>query len=226
MAAGADAMDEALPETRPIRAWSAGRWPGTAQGHLRRPRRRGHVPHAAARSGDRDHRTHRRQALRLVRDGGCRPVPGGPGVHAEPAGGHVPGRARSPHADRPGMAARVAPQARPGAHAALPAVPHARRDAAAHARRGRTSWISRSGRPASSCRPAIGSASRCAGATTSIPAGREPGSESWATLHRRRPLPAQRRAGPTAGDLRQARHAPLRSRRPAHVLLPVVPPKE
>ena len=52
-------------------------------------------------------------------------------------GSRVSGRARSAYADRPGLAARFAPQARSEALAALPPVSHARRDPAAHAGRGR-----------------------------------------------------------------------------------------
>ena len=77
-------------------------------------------------SGNRDHRADRRQAVGLVVDAGCRPVPGGARVRARHEGGGVPRRARSAHADGAGLAARVAPQARREAHPALPAVPHPR----------------------------------------------------------------------------------------------------
>ncbi len=49
---------------------------------------------------------------------------------------HVPGRARSAHADRAGLAAGFAAQARSAALAPLPPVPRARREAAAETRRG------------------------------------------------------------------------------------------
>ena len=78
-------------------------------------------------------------------------------------GDRVPGRARSAHADRAGLAARVAPQARQEAHPALPAVSHPRRGAEAQAGRGRTRSTSRSGRPASWCRRAIASRSSVRG---------------------------------------------------------------
>ena len=74
-------------------------------------------------------------------------------VHRRPEGGRVPGRHRSAHADRARLAARLASQARQEAVAALPALSHARREAAAQDGRGRSSSTSRSGRPRSWCRP-------------------------------------------------------------------------
>ena len=70
---------------------------------------------AAARARDRDHRPARGEALRLLVDDRCRSLPGAPRVRPGRAGGHVPGRDRSAHADRAGLAARLAPQARPEA---------------------------------------------------------------------------------------------------------------
>ena len=58
-------------------------------------------------------------------------------VHRRPQGGRVPGRHRSAHADRSGLAARLAPQARQEAVDALPALSHPRPEAAAEARRDR-----------------------------------------------------------------------------------------
>ena len=73
--------------------------------------------------------------LRLVGDRGRRPVPGAARVSTRQEGGRVPGRARSAHADRAGLAARLAPQARPEADR-CPTGPYhtARRDAAARRR--------------------------------------------------------------------------------------------
>ena len=63
-------------------------------------------------AGDRDHRAARGEAVRVVLDQRRRPVPRVPRVHAGPARGRVPGRDRSAHAGRAGLAARLAPQAR------------------------------------------------------------------------------------------------------------------
>ena len=52
---------------------------------------------------------------------------------ADLQGDRVPGRDRSAYADRAGLAARLAPQARPEAVDALPALSHPRREAAAEA---------------------------------------------------------------------------------------------
>ena len=104
-------LDEALsPSGRP----DAGRRAAEPRvdGHVRRPRRRRHVPHPAARRGDGDHRADRRQALRLVGDDGRRPLPRPARLHAGPEGGHLPRRARPAHADRAGVAPRVTPEAR------------------------------------------------------------------------------------------------------------------
>ena len=78
----------------------------------------------------------RGEAVGVVGDQRRRPVPGGARVLARHEGDRVPGRARSEHADRAGMAARVASQARQEAVPALPAVSHPRRGAEAQARRG------------------------------------------------------------------------------------------
>ncbi len=128
-----------------------------ASRHLRGPRRRRHLPDRAAEAGHRDHRADRRQAVGVVGDRGRRPVPGGARVLARHEGDGVPGRARSAHAARAGLAARLAPQARQEAHPALPALSHPRRGAEAQEGRGRTRSTSRSGRPASWCRRAIAS---------------------------------------------------------------------
>ena len=98
---------------------------GEQRGHLCRHERRHHLPHRAAGTGDRDHRTYRREALGLVGNRGCRPLPGGARVHARPERGHLPGRARRAHADRARLAALLASQARQEADAALSALSHA-----------------------------------------------------------------------------------------------------
>ncbi len=89
----------------------------------------------------------------------------------EHEGDRVPGRARSAHADRAGLAARLAPQARRQAQPSLSALSHPRREAAAQAGRGLRRSTSRSGRPASSCRRAIASRSRCAARDYVYPGG-------------------------------------------------------
>ena len=124
-------------------------------GHLQRLRRRRDLPDRAVEEGHRDHRPDRGEALGLVGDRGRRPVPGGAGVLARHEGIGVPGRARSAHAVGTRLAAGVAPKARQEAHPALPAVSHPRRRAEAQEERGGRSATSRSGRPASWCRPAI-----------------------------------------------------------------------
>src|SRR5262249_17273588 len=132
VAAGPHSVDTPLPESgraKPRPRDADSRWPG----ELRGPRGRLDVPHPAARAGDRDQRAARRQALRLVGDGRRRPVPRRAALHPEHDRGDLPGRARPSHADRPGMAAGLASQARPQADTALPAVSHPRREAAAHA---------------------------------------------------------------------------------------------
>ena len=91
---------------------------------------------AAAGEGDRDHRADRGEAPHLVVHQGRRPLPGGARALAEHEGGRVPGRARSAHADRARLAARLAPQARQEAQPAVSPVSHPRREAAAQARRG------------------------------------------------------------------------------------------
>ena len=88
---------------------------------------------------------------------GRRPLPGAARVRARHEGGRVPGRARSAHADRARLAARLAPQARQEADAAVSGriTPTTRSSRSSPARS--TSSTSRSCRPASSCRRAIAS---------------------------------------------------------------------
>jgi len=133
MAARAHAVDQALPEPdRPELEPHARRAPRLRE--LRRPRRGRHVPHAAPTEGNRDYRPHRGEALRVVADRRRRPLPDRARADREHEGSRVPGCARPAHADRAGMAPRLASEAGSEAHAPLSAVPHARREAAAHAR--------------------------------------------------------------------------------------------
>ena len=77
-----------------------------------------HVLDAAARAGHGDHRPGRGQALRSSSaTDGRRPVPRPAGVRPGRRGGALPRHARPAHAGGPGLAARLAPQARPGADA-------------------------------------------------------------------------------------------------------------
>ena len=87
---------------------------------------------------------------------------------------------------------------------ALPALSHARREAAAQARRDRSSSTSRSGRPRSWCRRATASRSPCAARTTSMAAAeRRQAVELQERADRLRAVPARRSARPAAGDLRR-----------------------
>ncbi len=72
---------------------------------------------------------------------------------ARPAGGHLHGRDRPAHAGRPGLAARLAPQARSKAVDRLPALSYARRSTAAEAGRDRRARCRDLADLASSCRP-------------------------------------------------------------------------
>src|SRR5207249_6476330 len=132
VAARPHALDEALSEPgQGDPRHGAGR--RRRERELRGLRRRGHVSDAAARHRDGDYRAPRGQALGRLRDHGRRPLSGDPRVHTGSEGGHLPGGPRSPHADRAGLAPRLAQEARPQADAALPPVSHPRREAAAHA---------------------------------------------------------------------------------------------
>ena len=101
--------------------------------------------------GDRADRAARREALRLVLHDRCGPVRDPAGASARRLGDHLLRLLRPGCTARPGLAAGVAPEARPQAEHRLPAIPFPRREAAAHAR---GACRSRFGRPASSSRPA------------------------------------------------------------------------
>ena len=118
---------------------------------------------ASAGSRDGDHRPVGAQAVRLLLDERCRSLRRAARVRSRPQGGRVPGRHRPAHAGRPGLAARLASQARHEALDALPALSHARQEAAAEARRGGRNSTSKSGRPRSWCRPATASGFRIRG---------------------------------------------------------------
>jgi uncharacterized protein len=80
------------------------------------------------RGRDRDHRSDRRlQAFRLVLDQRCRHFRGAARFLARSQGSRIPGRHRSAHAGRPGLAARLASPARQETVIALPALSHPRR---------------------------------------------------------------------------------------------------
>ena len=117
-------------------SWSTERAEEFGDGDVRRARRRRHFPHRADARGDRDHRTGGRQAAHLIVDRGRRHLPRAARVLARHEGSRVPGCARPAHADRARLAARLASQARQEADAAVPALPHPRRKAAAQARTG------------------------------------------------------------------------------------------
>ena len=87
-------------------------------------RRRSNVPHAAADRKPGDHRPGRGQIMGIVGNDRCRPLPGAAAVRSGRPGGHVHRLERSAHAGRAGLAARLAPQARPRPLAALPALAH------------------------------------------------------------------------------------------------------
>ena len=86
--------------------------------------------------GDGDHRAGRRQAVRVVRHHRRRHVPGAARVRSARQGSDLHRRQRSAHADRPRLAARLAPQAR-SRSAPCPIGPGTptTRNAAAHAGR-------------------------------------------------------------------------------------------
>ena len=95
-----------------------------------------------------------------------------------PEGSDLPGRARFPYADRARLAALLAPQARLRSSRCPTGriTPTTRSRSSSPARSTRST--SRSGRPASCCRKAIGWRCRCAAPTTSIPASRATGLET------------------------------------------------
>ncbi len=126
---------------------------------------------------------------------------------AGPEGDRVPGRDRSAHADRARLAARLAPQARPEALDALPALSHPRREAAAHARQ--------AGRAR---HRAVADLDRGAGRLSRRAHGARQGLRIWRRLGREavelqeraeglRAVPARRSGRPAAGNLRRADHA-------------------
>ena len=96
------------------------------QHHLRRIGSRRDVPDASIRDGYRDHRPAGRQAGRLVRDRGRRPVPRRQGLCTGSRRSDVPRQHRPPHPGRPGLATRLASEDRSRPDAAVSAVPSAR----------------------------------------------------------------------------------------------------
>ena len=123
MAAQAHAMDQVLhpPGRHDDVGCAADR---SKLRHLCRSERRRHIPDRTARSRDRAYRADRGEAVGVIGDGRRGFVPGGARVHAGSQGAHLPRRARCPYADRARLAALFAPQARPKADTALPALSH------------------------------------------------------------------------------------------------------
>ena len=157
------------------------------------------------------------QAVRVVGDRGRRPLPRRPGLRPGPEGGRLPRCAGPAHAGRPGLAPCLAPEAGQGTVAALPAVPHPRRDRAPgagrglRARRGDLADMHRRAPRASHRphRPRQG---------LRLPRGHQRHrGEARRRVERRRPLQARRPPRPSRGDLRRGRDRPHRSR-------PAVPP--
>ena len=185
---------------------------GAASRDVRRQGRRYHFPDRADAGGDRDHRPGRRQAGDLLVHRGRRPVSRPACVRAGHEGGDVPGRARSAHADRPGLAARLAPRARQEAHPAVPALPHPPEEAAAQARRG---LRGRDRDRADLHRGAEGLSRGPERARARLRlSGRlgRPAVQHEERVHRQRPVPARRPARPPDGDLRRRDHHPPRRR--------------
>src|SRR5262245_5901977 len=137
VAAQAHEVDEVLSRPRKRRTRARARAQKGDEGvaaQIRSFGRRRHLSDRTVHAGDRDHRTFGGQALRLVVHQGRRPVRGAAGVRRRPQGGGVPRRHRSAHPGRPGLAARLAPQARQAAVDALSALPQPRQGRAAQAR--------------------------------------------------------------------------------------------
>src|SRR6266581_3444843 len=135
MADRAHALDEIPPRpSRPRARFGIAKDRGEPE--LRRAGRRRDVHFGAAWERDRDHGAARRETLRVFVDEGCRSIPGLPRVLSGHAGSGVHGRDRSSYAGRAGLAARLAPQARSETLRRVPALPYARRAAAACPRRG------------------------------------------------------------------------------------------
>ena len=148
----------------------------------------------------------------LVVDGGRRPLSGAAGVRARHEGDRVPGRARPAHADRTGLAARLASQARQEAHLAVPALSHPRREAAAQARRG---LRARHRDRADLHRRAEGLSRGAERARARLRLSRRLRRQALQheeRVHRLRPLPARRPARPADRDLWRQDHDPSRRR--------------
>ena len=115
------------------------------------------------------------------------------------------------HADRAGLAARVAPQARQEAHPALPALSHPRRGAEAQAGRG---VRGRRRGLADLHRGAGGLSHRAHRARQGLRLWRRRVGRAEDARHRvdrRRPVPAQRSARPAGRGVRRQRHAARRA---------------
>src|SRR6266571_1563324 len=106
---------------------------GRAVDRLRRHERGCDLLHAAARARNRDHWAIGAQAVRFLLDRRRRHLRRVARVRSEGKGSFVLRGARSAHARRAGLAPRVATEARSEALAALPSLPHARRETVARA---------------------------------------------------------------------------------------------
>ncbi len=146
-------------------------------------------------------------------------------VHRRPEGSRVPGRHRSAYADRTGLAARLASQARQENVAALPALSHPRQEAAAQqGQAGRTRHRD------------LADLDRGAGRLSHRPVGARQGLrirrrqrrqavELQERAHRLRSVPAQPSEGPPARNL-QRHHNPAFQRRQGALSLATHHPAE
>src|ERR1700694_1880454 len=81
------------------------------------------LPSRAGRETNRDHRSAGSEAIRLLEHPRRGSVPRVPRLYAGPEGSGFPGRDRPAYADRAGLAARLAPQARSEPFDAVPPFP-------------------------------------------------------------------------------------------------------
>ena len=130
-------------------------------------------------------------------------------VRSRRKGGHLHRLERSARAGRARLAARLAAQARSGAIAALPALAQRTTRNGRCGPASRSSSTSKSGRPRSWCRPAIGSRSPLAAKTTKWTARDIALAERALSDERRRPVPAHRPRRSAGRHFRHPQHAAL-----------------